>query len=75
VKTLNDFKLLQLGWVYDLNFPFTARIIAEKDYVKRIRKTMPESDEIDRLLPRLNAHLRDLGNKPGRNIQAVLDLD
>ena len=75
VRTLNDFKLLQLGWVYDLNFPFTAKVIAEKHYVKRIRKTMPGSDEIDRLLPRLNAHLRALGNKPGRNIQAAPELD
>ncbi len=60
MKTLNDFKLLQLGWVYDLNFPAAARKIKEKRYLERIRLTLPKSGQIDELLKRLNAHLDEL---------------
>ena len=63
MKTLNDFKLLQLGWVYDLNFSLAAKIIKEKHYLEKIRMTLPESDQIDELLSRLNAHLDGLSKK------------
>jgi len=55
MKTLNDFKLLQLGWVYDLTFSLAARIIREKHYLEKIRMSLPES-----LLPHLTAHLNSL---------------
>jgi putative nucleotidyltransferase with HDIG domain len=57
MRTLNDFKLLQLGWVYDLNFPQAARMISEKRYLEAIRKSLPASDAIDELLTRLNRHI------------------
>ena len=41
LKTLNDFKLLQIGWVYDINFPRTFEIIREKGYLSMIRDTLP----------------------------------
>ncbi len=46
LKTLNDFKLLQLSWVYDLNFPTSFRLVAERDYINRIADTLPKSDDI-----------------------------
>jgi hypothetical protein len=49
VKTLNDFKLLQLSWVYDLNFGTSFRILLEKDYVNRIAAELPHTDEIRRI--------------------------
>ena len=63
MKTLNDFKLLQLGWIYDLNFPLAARMIKEKHYLEKIRAVLPESERIDELLVRLNAHLEGLIRK------------
>jgi HD superfamily phosphohydrolase YqeK len=60
METLNDFKLLQLGWVYDLHFSLTAKIIREKHYLEKIRKFLPESTQIDELLNHLNAHLDGL---------------
>ena len=60
MRTLNDFKLLQLGWIYDLNFSLAAKMIKEKHYLEKIRATLPESDQIDELLNRLNAHLDGL---------------
>ncbi len=42
LKTLNDFKLLQLGWVYDLNFPRTFEIVRERGYLEKIRNALPK---------------------------------
>jgi len=42
LKTLNDFKSLQIGWVYDINFPRTFQIIHEKRYLEKIREALPK---------------------------------
>ena len=36
VKNLNDFKLLQIGWIYDINFEFTREKIFKEKYLERI---------------------------------------
>jgi hypothetical protein len=43
LKTLNDFKMLQIGWVYDINFPRTIEIIRENKYLEIIRDALPET--------------------------------
>jgi putative nucleotidyltransferase with HDIG domain len=43
LKTLNDFKLLQIGWVYDINFPRTFQIVREKGYLEKIRDALPRT--------------------------------
>lgn len=50
LRTLNDFKLLQLSWVYDLNFRTSFRLIAERDYINQIAETLPKNDDITRAL-------------------------
>jgi hypothetical protein len=44
--TLNDFKLLQLSWIFDLNFKTTFRLLRERDYINRIAATLPQTDEV-----------------------------
>lgn len=46
MKTLNDFKLLQLSWLYDLNFAASFRLLLERDYIKRISAALPRTEEI-----------------------------
>ncbi len=46
VKYLNDFKLLQLGWVFDVNFYFTYKSIKDRDYLKQIAKTITETEKV-----------------------------
>jgi hypothetical protein len=41
IKTLNDFKLLQLSWVFDLNFLPTFRLLSERNYIDRITEHLP----------------------------------
>jgi len=40
LHTLNDLKIMQLGWVFDLNFPHSFRILQEKQYLTQIYQTM-----------------------------------
>lgn len=46
LRTLNDFRLLQLSWIYDLNFPVSFRIVLERDYIRGIAAPLPDTDEI-----------------------------
>jgi len=46
LKTLNDFKLLQMGWVYDLHFRRTYRIFRERGYVRKLYEVLPHTPEI-----------------------------
>lgn len=46
VKTLNDFRLLHLSWVYDLNFKASFRLLLERDYIRKIITYFPQTDEI-----------------------------
>ena len=43
LKTLTDFKLLQMGWVYDLNFPMTFQIVREKRFLESLWDALPTS--------------------------------
>lgn len=46
LTTLNDFKLMQLSWIYDLNFRHSFRLLAERAYIRKITATLPQTDEI-----------------------------
>jgi HD superfamily phosphohydrolase YqeK len=46
IKTLNDFKLLQLSWVYDLDFRSSFRLLIERNYLDRIISKLPQTEEI-----------------------------
>ncbi|MFO8101562.1 MAG: diguanylate cyclase, partial [Dehalococcoidia bacterium] len=57
VKNLNDFKLLQVGWVYDVNFPPTFRRIYERGYLDAIRRALPQSEQIEQIFSTAQAYL------------------
>jgi hypothetical protein len=46
LKTLNDFKLLQLTWLYDLNFTRSLQIVQERRYIDKMALALPENVEI-----------------------------
>lgn len=46
LKNLNDFKLLQVGWVYDINFLPTLRRLKERGYLKMLQSFLPDSEEV-----------------------------
>jgi len=49
LKTLNDFILMQLSWVYDLNFRTSFILLKERDYLKKLISTLPSTEAIGKL--------------------------
>jgi len=45
IENLNDLKLLQMAWIYDINFPITFQLIKERKYLEKIREVLPDSDK------------------------------
>jgi len=43
--SMNDFRLLRLSWLVDMNFQATFAIIEEKGYIDGILAKMPEFPE------------------------------
>lgn len=48
ISSQNDFTLLQLSWVYDLNFPGSFRIMDERNYISGLTATLPQDDALRR---------------------------
>ncbi|MCD4780847.1 MAG: HD domain-containing protein [Candidatus Omnitrophica bacterium] len=62
LRTLNDFKLLQIGWVYDINFVVALKVIHEKKYLDTIFRVLPDT-----------AAVRDICKKINHDITVRLD--
>jgi putative nucleotidyltransferase with HDIG domain len=60
VKNLNDLKLLQLGWVFDVNFPLTLQNIKSKHYIKIISKSLPETKQTRKIFDTIHLHLENI---------------
>lgn len=50
LKTLNDFKLLQLSWVFDLNCPESFRLAGQQGHLARLAASLPAGAEVERAL-------------------------
>jgi hypothetical protein len=51
--SLNDYKLMQLSWIYDLNFRGSFRLLAERDYLRKFAAELPNQNDIARALQAL----------------------
>ena len=56
VQNLNDFKLLQIGWIFDINFAYAREKILEHNYIERIFQQI----NCDRDLSKLRGHFNEL---------------
>jgi hypothetical protein len=64
LTTLNDFKLLQLAWLYDLNFTCSLRMVVERDYVRKLEDMLPRNAEITRAVETVRRYV-DKGSRNG----------
>ncbi len=46
VKTFDDYKLLAIGWVYDLNFMPSFKRLQKQRYIEKLAQTLPQTPEI-----------------------------
>ena len=59
IQNLNDFKMLQIGWVYDINFEPTMRFIVERGYLDLIKAVLPDTNEIDEVFARIDSFINE----------------
>jgi len=57
LKTLNDFKLLQISWVYDLNFQPSFRVLRKRGYIEQIVATLPSTEELKGVIKKTQAFI------------------
>ena len=71
LRTLNDFKLLQLGWMYDLNFSATFQALRERRYIERLRATLPATVVVQNIF----ATLADYQQQRAQEAQMKIPVD
>ncbi len=63
IQELNDFKLMQISWVFDLNFSPTYARVKKRRYIEKIASTMPLSPDfslaLDQVFEHLETHTHD----------------
>jgi hypothetical protein len=57
LTTLNDFKLLQLSWLYDLNFTSSLRMVLERGYIDKLAALLPRVGEIQEAAALVRAYV------------------
>jgi hypothetical protein len=64
MKSLTDFILLQLSWIYDLNFKPSARILMEKGIIDRFLRFLPRTEDMIHVSRILGDYAREQLEKP-----------
>ncbi len=59
IKNLNDFKLLQVGWIFDVNFGVTLSAVKSRHYLDMIQESLPESEKIQNLFTAIKSYLSE----------------
>jgi len=55
--SLNDFKLLQISWAFDLNFKPAFQAVRDRRYVGKIALSLPQTGEIKKVVGIVEAYL------------------
>ena len=57
VRTLNDFKVLQIGWIFDVNFKPTLDAVIDRNYIDEICRALPVSEKIETIKKVVNHYV------------------
>ncbi len=64
VKNINDIKLLQAGWIFDINFEPTFTCIINRHYMEYLRDVLPKMKEITDVFDTIGSYIEDRKRKP-----------
>jgi putative nucleotidyltransferase with HDIG domain len=59
LQSINDYKVLQMTWIYDVNFTATFKEIAQQRFMERIRDTLPRTALVESIYRSIRRHLDD----------------
>ncbi|MCF7910966.1 MAG: HD domain-containing protein [Candidatus Cloacimonetes bacterium] len=57
IRNLNDFKMLQAGWVYDLNFVPAIRFFRERGYLAKLKAALPANERTAEIFLKIDAYI------------------
>ncbi|MHB8158492.1 MAG: HD domain-containing protein [Desulfocucumaceae bacterium] len=58
INNRNDRKILNLSWIYDINFLYTLSEIYSQGYLDKIIEVLPRTGDIERIHRRLKAYIK-----------------
>ena len=67
LRTLNDFRLLQLAWIYDLNFAPSLAMVLEGRIIERLTAYVPRTGETVRIVDSLRNYVNERLHAPPGN--------
>lgn len=59
IRSLNDFKLVQIGWVYDFNFPISLYLIKTRKHYDTIKEHLPENPKVKNVIELVDRYLNE----------------
>jgi len=59
VRNINDIKLLQAGWIYDINFRPTFERIKNRQYIESLRDALPKMIEVRDIFDIIKSYIED----------------
>lgn len=59
LKTVNDFKLMLMSYVFDINFKPSYALINKRQYLKQLFDTLPKSDDIFEVYRKTKIHVEN----------------
>jgi hypothetical protein len=65
IRSLNDFKIIQAGWVYDLNFQASFSLLKTRGHLDVICGCIPQTPEVNRVIEKTMDYL-DRQSQPVR---------
>ena len=71
LKTLNDFKLLQISWIYDLNFQPSFKTLQKRGYLEQIAAELHQASEIGTVVKQSLDYMQAYACKSDRNPQTI----
>lgn len=57
IRSMSDFKMIQAGWIFDLNFIYSFNCVHQRGYLTRLRKELPDSDLVQETLDLVERYL------------------
>jgi HD superfamily phosphohydrolase YqeK len=66
LRTLNDMKLCQLGWVHDMNFGASLKRLQQRGYIEDLLAYLPQTPEITVVGEEVRAYIRGRLNGAAR---------
>jgi len=64
IRTGNDFQLLKIGWVYDLNYTPSLALLQKRKHLEELKATLPGSRELESVLSRIDNHMFERLQQP-----------